>query len=46
MEDIKQKGMKVLSLCDGMSCGQLALKSQASQQKPIMQPKLKMLLLR
>ena len=26
MEDIKQKGMKVLSLCDGMSCGQLALK--------------------
>lgn len=26
MEDIKQKGIKVLSLCDGMSCGQLALK--------------------
>lgn len=26
MVDIKQKGMKVLSLCDGMSCGQLALK--------------------
>lgn len=26
MEDIKQRGMKVLSLCDGMSCGQLALK--------------------
>lgn len=26
MEDIKQKGMKVLSQCDGMSCGQLALK--------------------
>lgn len=26
MEDIKQKGMKVLSLCDEMSCGQLALK--------------------
>lgn len=26
MEDIKQKGMKVLSLCAGMSCGQLALK--------------------
>lgn len=31
MEDIKQKGMKVLSLCDGMSCGQLALKKLGIQ---------------
>ena len=43
MEDIKQKGMKVLSLFDGISCGQVALeragikvdKYYASEIKPI-----------